>query len=129
MRDRPSGADLLDEARRVLLDELLPDLAAEERYKALMIARAMAIAGRELEAGEAPLAAERQRLAALLDGEAALETLQARLAGEIRDGAWDGDAAAHEALTASARWRLSESDPKALERIERATGGKTEEDR
>ena len=46
--DQPAGEALLEAARRLLLDELLALLPAERRYDGLMIANAMAIAGREL---------------------------------------------------------------------------------
>jgi hypothetical protein len=62
MRDQPTGAQLLDTARSLLRDELLPALPADKRHAALMIANAMAIAGRQLNAGDAH---ERWELAAL----------------------------------------------------------------
>ncbi|QAA92706.1 DUF6285 domain-containing protein [Pollutimonas thiosulfatoxidans] len=49
MIDQPEGAELLAVARRALLDTLLPSLPANHAYTALMIANAMAIAGRELQ--------------------------------------------------------------------------------
>jgi hypothetical protein len=48
MRNRPTGEELLDTARRTLLDDLLPLIPADKSYEALMIANAMAIASREL---------------------------------------------------------------------------------
>lgn len=48
MNNRPYGNELLDVARRTLLDELLPLLPPEKTYEALMVANAMAIASREL---------------------------------------------------------------------------------
>lgn len=48
MNNRPYGNELLDVARRTLLDELLPLLPPEKTYDALMVANAMAIASREL---------------------------------------------------------------------------------
>jgi hypothetical protein len=48
MKNRPYGNELLEVARRTLLDELLPLLPAEKTYEALMVANAMAIAAREL---------------------------------------------------------------------------------
>jgi len=53
MIDPPDGAGLLDVARRILLDELLPLLPSDKTYDARMIARAMAIAERELRQGDA----------------------------------------------------------------------------
>ena len=41
MTDHPDGAALLDEARRTLLEILLPLLPPERRYDGLMVANAM----------------------------------------------------------------------------------------
>ena len=49
MNNRPHGNELLTVARRVLLDDLLPQLPADKTYDVLMIANAMAIAARELQ--------------------------------------------------------------------------------
>ncbi|OWT55646.1 DUF6285 domain-containing protein [Candidimonas nitroreducens] len=51
MLDLPHGPELLDTARRSLLEEILPALPPEQGYTARMIAKAMAIAARELECG------------------------------------------------------------------------------
>lgn len=51
--NRPAGDELLGIARRVLLDALLPLLPEAKTYDVLMIANAMAIAARELAAGQA----------------------------------------------------------------------------
>lgn len=51
MLDLPRGPELLDTARRSLLEEILPALPPEQAYTARMIAKAMAIAARELERG------------------------------------------------------------------------------
>ena len=53
MNNQPCGYDLLVTARQLLLDELLPVLPPQARYKALMIANAMGMAGREMKADEA----------------------------------------------------------------------------
>ena len=50
MNDRPHGNELLETARRVLLDQLLPLLPSNKVYDTLMVANAMAIAARELAA-------------------------------------------------------------------------------
>jgi len=42
----PEAADLLAIARTTLLDEIIPALTGDARFKALMVANAMAIAGR-----------------------------------------------------------------------------------
>ena len=62
MRDQPRGEHLLASAEALLRDELLPALPAEKRHAGLMIARALGIAARQLQNGEAP---ERQELANL----------------------------------------------------------------
>ena len=62
MRDQPRGEHLLASAEALLRDELLPALPAEKRQAGLMIARALGIAARQLQNGEAP---ERQELASL----------------------------------------------------------------
>lgn len=62
MRDQPRGEQLLASAETLLRDELLPALPADKRQAGLMIARALGIAARQLQNGEAP---ERQELASL----------------------------------------------------------------
>lgn len=58
MRERPEGAELLELAGSELRATLLPLLPAEHRHTALMIGNAMAIAARQLHAGETPLRRE-----------------------------------------------------------------------
>src|SRR4051812_10212341 len=96
--DQPAGEALLEAARRLLVDELLALLPAERRYDGLMIANAMAIAGRELrDAGAAPAAAA-QRLSVFYgDATAAPEALGRRLVADIRAGRFD-DGPARERL-------------------------------
>jgi hypothetical protein len=121
MRDRPDGAELLHQARSVLLDELAGELPESRRYDVLMVASAMAIAARELEAGQGR-EAERAALEALLgpaserDLEAALGDLNRRLAADIRAGRLDGDPRVHEVLGRDAAARLALSNPKLLAR-------------
>ncbi|WP_372986353.1 DUF6285 domain-containing protein [Marinobacter sp.] len=52
MINEPDSRDLLTEARQVLLDSLVPELAGEQKYQALMIANAMGMAIREIEQRE-----------------------------------------------------------------------------
>jgi len=127
MRDKPDGAALLDLARAVLTGDLLAELPEAARYRARMVANAMAIAAREMSAGKRTQEAERDALAALYDeaptaaGQAdaeeldeALTRLNWWLAAEIRAGRRDGDAGVHELLQESARGRLRLANPKAL---------------
>ena len=65
MNDRPGAAELLDIARRTLLEDILPRLPKELRYGTLMIANAMAIAGREHATAGADAEAEIESLARL----------------------------------------------------------------
>ena len=122
MRDRPDGAELLRQARSVLLDKLLGALPESRRYDVLMVASAMAIAARELEAGEAGREVERTALEALLGPvsedniEGALGGLNRRLAAQIRAGKLDGDPRVHEILDRDAAARLALSNPKVLTR-------------
>ena len=48
MRDKTSGGDLLQVAREALLQEVLPSLAGQQRYAALMVANALKMVEREL---------------------------------------------------------------------------------
>ena len=115
MRDKPSAADLLNTARRVLAEDLLPALPREKRYAALMVAAAMATAAREAEAGDAPLIVEREALAALYGEDTSLEDLNRRFAADLRAGRFD-DApdAALDILRRSVLHRLAECNPRYL---------------
>ncbi len=128
MRDKPNGAALLDLARRVLRDELLAELPEDARYRARMVANAMAITAREISDGSRTQEAERRALAALYDEaptpagqpeteqlDDALARLNWWLAAEIRGGRRDGDARVHALLRESARDRLRLVNPKALQ--------------
>src|SRR5262245_53539541 len=95
-RDRPDAAELLAVARAALEAEIIPGLAGETRLSGLMVARAMAIAERELRAPVAPLP----------DAPA--------LAAAIRAGRHDGDRELHARLLADAAARLAIANPKAL---------------
>ena len=96
--DRPDGAALLAVARATLLEDLLPELPPARRYDALMIANAMAMARRELEA-RSP-ANERGALK--------------HLASELRAGKRDGDQETYRALLESCVGRVRVSQPRAL---------------
>ena len=103
MLDRPSGAALLEAARRSLLEEVAPALKGQPRYVALMVANAIGVVAREISEGgrserawDAVLAeANRQ------DGET-VEASLTRLVGSIRAGAHDADAALYRALIETA---------------------------
>lgn len=107
MPDHHPGERLLETARDLLRDELLPALPAHLRHAALMIAHAMAIAARELT----------QRDAAALIDHQARAAADRRLCASIRAGHVDAGAAAaqlHAGLLASARGQVEVSNPKYL---------------
>ncbi|MDF2094637.1 phosphotransferase [Aquibaculum arenosum] len=99
-QDRPTGAELLAEARRLLREAISPALQGNARFEAAMIGNAMGIAEREL------------RAAATAEEAPALGDLAARL----RSGDADGDGRVHAQLLADAERRTAIANPAALER-------------
>lgn len=125
MRQRPDTAALLRAARQALLDEVVPQLSSRAKYAALMVASAMATAGRDLDSGQAPAGEELALFRALYgaeavaaagdDPDAALLALNRRLAKEIREGKWDGIPDGLKALLiGQVRLRLARTNPKYL---------------
>lgn len=117
-RDRVGGEELLAIARETLLGELAPHIPEDRRYELLMVANAMAVAGRELAVGSAPREAEAARLEALLGDGGGITELNQRLVEEIRAGSLDSGERRAEALrhlwqTAADAVRLS--SPRVLE--------------
>lgn len=129
MRERPTGDELLETARAVLREELMPALPADKRHAALMIANALSIAARQLQNGDAAERAELVALERLLSerfGEntgdpaslrAALVTANRKLSQGIRSGRIDAgplreDVRAH--LAGVIRQKVAESNPKYL---------------
>jgi len=94
--EQPPASILLAEARRVLLEGLLPALPEDRRLEARMIANAMAIGGRESSAFR-PASADSRALSAA-----------------IRAGRHDDDHALRDQLAAEVLARLAISNPKAL---------------
>ncbi len=86
--EQPGPADLLETARRLLLDEIASGLDGAARYKALMIANAMAIAAR---------AAQAEPISELADA--------AKICADIRAGLHDDDALLGRRLLAYAEAR------------------------
>ena len=111
MREQPSGKDLLDIARDVLREDLIPALPENKRYPALMIANAMAIVMRQIEAGEEGSIEEQKTLGNLLNEEGSLEHLNTTLARRIRNGQADG-AEIWQALHDVAVGKVGESNPR-----------------
>ncbi|NQU69141.1 MAG: hypothetical protein HQ514_01250 [Rhodospirillales bacterium] len=122
MRDRPNSAELLEIARTRLMEELLPALPAENKYSALMIAAAMAIAMRELENGDTAETEEQFMLGELLgadvSGDASLLDLNRRFAAGLRAGEFESSKSdqdmVHRLLRHVTLSKLGESNPKYL---------------
>ena len=137
MNDRPHAAELLKAARAALAAELLPTLPEALRYTGLMVASAIAIAERELMAGDAAAGAECERLRRLMpecSAPVASEALSAvltrynrRLAEEIRAGQFDGErrGALLEHLRLTTGEKLAVSNPKVLSGQSRDPTSKT----
>lgn len=125
MNDRPDATELLEIARRTLLEDVLPRLPDDLRYRALMIANAMAIAAREHAAGDASASAELARLQkfyaapqqALAGSElqAALSGYNRRLAADIRAGRGDHCVDLRDHLARTTVDKLTVANPKALD--------------
>lgn len=129
MGGRPGAAELLEEARRTLLEVLLPLLPQDRRYDGLMVANAMGIASREARQGDDLLHEEVGRLAVLLDAQGAvdvslrvlratLRNLERQLAQELRRGVYDSPGPRRDAvrvyLRAATKRRVRISNPKVL---------------
>ncbi|WP_342104519.1 DUF6285 domain-containing protein [Methylobacterium sp. SI9] len=93
MQDEPSGAALLDAARRALTEEVVPGLTGRPRYVALMVANAIGIAAREI--------TEAERLSGAQAGVLAGEPVEGLVAA-IRAGARDADPNLYAALETAA---------------------------
>jgi hypothetical protein len=99
MQDRPTAAELLDAVRGFIESELIPTLEGRKKFHARVAANVLAIVGREIESESEQMAAEWQRLDALLgradlpaDRGAALQALRSRnemLCERIRAGEAD----------------------------------------
>jgi len=111
MREQPSGKDLLDIARDVLREDLIPALPENKRYPALMIANAMAIVMRQMETGEQGETDEQKLVGDLLGEDGSLEHLNKSLATRIRNGQAD-DVRVWQALQSVAVGKVAESNPR-----------------
>jgi len=85
---RPEVGDVLATVRE-FLEQAAPALAGETRYHAQVAAYLLGICERELQQGPEQAAAERARLAAFLQTDAPVESLNRMLAAGIRGGVFD----------------------------------------
>lgn len=119
MREQPTGESLLNCARDVLKNNVLPMLHGDAKRDVLMVMNAMSIAQRELQQGVGPAEQEQQMLAHLL-GEPVFDmaTANRELAARIRKGVADPESderiAVLNHLREVARQRLLASNPKVL---------------
>ncbi len=131
MRDQPDGVALLDIARQVLREDVLPLLQPDQRLPVLMVVNALGIAERQLRAGDKPVQEQLQGLQDLLDGKAVpvelCQTPQAerlrlgrQLGMLIRSGKADPSTALHAPVAVHLRevalQTLLESNPKYLKK-------------
>ena len=86
MHDRPSAAQLVAAVRDFLERVAQPELSGHSAFHARVAANALAIVERELALAADQDAAERERLRALLGGDAPLEAQNRKLCQEIRAG-------------------------------------------
>ena len=98
MPDRPNGEELLKIARHTLLEEILPHAGPAQKYALVMAAAAIAIAQREIVPDPAMIGEEIKLISECYGenpkGEPSLESLgewEKRLAGDIRNGTFDGE--------------------------------------
>jgi hypothetical protein len=119
MREQPTGESLLQCARDVLKNNVLPLAQGDAKRDILMVMNAMSIAQRELQQGTAFEEQEKQLLATVL-GEPVFDVIQANrdLAARIRAGVADPGSGEHAAvlshLRAMGKNRLLASNPKIL---------------
>ena len=108
--DLPSGLDLAELGRRLLLDELLPLLPPERHRDLHLVATAIAIARREAMAGEAPTRDILGRLAEFYgggrDARGPDDGLIRRFALDLRNGAFE-TYPSQERTARAILWRLT----------------------
>jgi len=127
MRTNPDARGLMDIALQTFRSEILPHVPPAQRYTALMVANALAMAERELsgldEAGHTMLSALAPLYGEDADGSLTgddlrkrVEGLQHRLCIEIASGDFDheGQDVLMDCLEEIVRARLTISNPKAL---------------
>lgn len=126
MLEKPDALNLLYTARSTLIEDVLGSVPEANRLATLMVAKATAIAIREIEDSlEGRIATELDRLRELYEGEdhagAALSiTLPQRILSDLRDGKLGAPQRDHlrTCLLEMTRARLRISNPKLLRALE-----------
>jgi len=111
IRDQPHGADLLVEARRELMEEIFPDIGSENRYKVLMIQRAMELAERELHSDRDIENKLMEQLRLLVDTDTPESSLINMLKQQLRDGRLDASEKLYEILQLIVAFKLKVTNP------------------
>lgn len=114
MRNETSGADLLQVAREALMGEILPGLAGNQRYAALMVANALKMAERELSVNGRLRAADLALQAFAEHDELGDGAPVQSLCRAIRTGRHDGDAKLYAALYSRAITEVAITRPEVL---------------
>lgn len=128
MYEAPGRKALIETALEAFQAEILPELAGDRKYLGLMIASALSIAVRELDADEeatavrrvldafATLYGEDNVARAGADPQSRLEALSRDLTRELREGLYDRELTGpvHRVLTVIAEEKLKLSNPKFL---------------
>ena len=129
MPERPDALALLAAARETLAGELLPGCTPAQKLPLLMVAKALAIASRELEAGpDGPGGRELSALAALADAAPPSGSTPAARREQVRQRLRAGpldvaaDAALRAGLLAATRARLAVSNPRLLAALDELYG-------
>ena len=111
IRDQPHGADLLVEARRELMEEIFPDIGSENRYRVLMIMRAMELAERELHSDRDIENKLMEQLRLLVDTDNPETPLIDMLRQQLRDGRLDASEKLYEPLQLIVAFKLRVTNP------------------
>jgi hypothetical protein len=121
MNDRPTPLELIRIAHDTLTRDVLPDAKPEQLYPLRMIANALGIAARELEAHDKNAVDETRGLSLLYNDNKNFDSLTARnrqFARDIRRGAFESDLAqqaqVRQHLVLTARRKLAAAYPKGL---------------
>jgi hypothetical protein len=123
MRDAPQGVELLAEARRVLANKVLPQLASETRYQVLMAIRAITLVEREFEASAETEEKLDEMLRQLLGSDVTVPELTRILSKRIRNGDFDASDGLYAFLQLAVAFKLKETNPsKVAEGLESSPG-------
>jgi aminoglycoside phosphotransferase (APT) family kinase protein len=107
MRDLPSGRELAELGRRLLIEDVLPLLPPERHRDLHFVATAIAIADREASAGQSPTHDILDRLAGFYDDpKQAGQGLLRRFALDLRNGAFE-TCPSQESAARAILWRLT----------------------